>query len=120
MIYQGERDPRVSIVNDTIKISALFGTEISFSSVSEITLIPENMSQIGIGRRTNGYDSTGQALKGTFQSAEHGHQLLFVYSRSAPTIHIKINGGVDVFISYRDSEATRNVYNILASAFASR
>jgi len=120
MFYQGESDPRVSIVNDSIQIRALFGTDISFSSISEIALIPENMSQIGIGRRTNGYATTGQALKGTFQSAEHGHQLLFVYSSSSPTIRIKLTGGVDVFISYRDGETTENVYHMLSSAFASR
>lgn len=120
MIYQGERDPRVSIVNDTIQISALFGTDINFSSISEIILVPENMSQIGIGKRTNGYATTGQALKGTFQSVEHGHQLLFVYSSSSPTIHINLTSGVDVFISYRDNETTKSVYHMLTTAFAGR
>jgi len=119
-IYRGERDPVISIVNDTIHINALFGRDISFSSISEIKLIPENMSQIGIGNRTNGYATTGQVLKGTFQSVEHGHQLLFVAARSAPTIHIKITNGIDVFISYRDSETTKTVYSMLSSAFAGR
>jgi len=120
MIYQGESDPGVSIVNDTIKIRSLFGTDISFSSISEITLVQESMSQIGIGRRTNGYETTGQALKGTFQSVEHGSQLLFVYSSSSPTIRINLTSGNRVFISYRDSEATTTVYQMLSTALNSR
>ena len=120
MIYQGEIDPRVSVNNDGIRIRALYGTTISFESISEITLIPQSMRDIGIGRRTNGYETSGQALKGTFQSLEHGHQLLFVYSSSSPTIQIAINRGVDVYISYRDSETTRSVYQMLSSALTQR
>jgi hypothetical protein len=120
IIYQGESDPRVRISGNTIHISSLFGTDISFTDIAEISLIPDSMSRIGIGRRTNGYATSGQALKGTFQSAEYGHQLLFVYSSSSPTIHIKLTGGVDVFISYRDSESTRSIYHALSSAFLNR
>jgi len=120
MIYHGETDPKVSVTSDSIKISTLFGTDISFSSISDITLIPKNMREIGIGRRTNGYGSDGMSLKGTFQSIEHGHQLLFVYSISSPTIHISINRGVDVYISFRDSEKTDSVYRMISTSFANR
>jgi len=116
MIYQGERDPVVSIENNTIHIKALFGTTINIDSIAEIILIPESMRQIGIGQRTNGYETTGQALKGTFHSLEHGSQLLFVYSSSSPTIHISPTRGVDVYISFRDNETTKAVYDMLSSA----
>ena len=118
MIYQGERDPRVSIVNNTIRISALYGTDISIESIYEITLIPQSMREIGIGRRTNGYETSGQALKGTFSSQDRGPQLLFVYSSSSPTIRIEVVRGYDIFISYRDSETTKAIYNMLSSTFA--
>jgi len=118
--YRGERDPRVSVVNDHIQINALYGTDISFSSISEITLIPESMREIGIGTRTNGYATSGQALKGTFQSSTHGPQLLFVYSSSSPTIHISIIRGIDVYISFRDSETTVSVYQIISNAFKNK
>jgi len=118
MIYQGESDPRVSVYNEGIRIRALYGTEVIFSNVSEITLVPESMAEIGIGNRTNGYATTGQALKGTFQSLETGQQLLFVYSSSSPTIQISMTRGIDIFISFRDSETTRDVYQSIAAAFA--
>jgi len=118
MIYQGERDPRVSVYNEGIRISALYGTEVLFTNVSEITLVPESMAEIGIGSRTNGYATTGLALKGTFQSLETGQQLLFVYSSSSPTIQISMTRGIDIFISFRDSETTRDVYQSIAAAFA--
>jgi len=120
MIYQGEIDPRVSVVNSSIKINALYGTEISFSNISEIILVPESMKELGIGTRTNGYASSGQALKGNFNSSERGAQLLFVYSSSSPTIHIKRTIGTDVFISFRDSDTTASIYQMISSAFLSR
>jgi len=118
MIYQGERDPRVSIVNNSVRISALYGTDISIESISGITLIPQSMREIGIGRRTNGYETSGQALKGTFSSQDRGPQLLFVYSSSSPTIRIEVVRGYDIFISYRDGETTKAIYSMLSSTFA--
>jgi len=118
--YRGERDPKVSIVNNSIRINALYGTDISFDSISEITLLQNSMREIGVGTRTNGYATSGQALKGTFQSSDRGPQLLFVFSSSSPTIHISKNRGVDVYISFRDSETTRSVYQMLSTALANR
>ena len=120
MTFQGESDPRVSIVNDSVRIRSLYGTDINFASIADITLVPKSMREIGIGTRTNGYATSGQALKGTFHSLERGSQLLFVFSNSSPTIHIEIIRGIDVFISFRDSERTEAVYHMISSALASR
>jgi len=114
MIYQGERDPRVYIHPESIQIGAMYGLTIDKTDIDEVVLIEKSMGEIGIGTRTNGYDSGGQALKGNFLSAEHGHQLLFVYAGSSPTIQITGAQGLNIFISYRDSETTRNTYRLLS------
>jgi len=116
MIYMGERDPNVSIRDNNIHISALYGLDISFSDVTDITLDSRSMREIGIGSRYNGYATTGEALKGHFSSAETGQQLLFVYSSSAPTIRIEQRAGTDIFISFRNSETTEATYRELSSA----
>ena len=118
MIFLGERDPIVSIHNDSIKISALYGLTIKHTDIEYMTLLGKNMRVIGIGTRTNGYSTTGQALKGNFSSAEHGQQLLFVYSSSSPTIQIARSNGADIYISYRDSEKTRETFRALSLWFS--
>jgi len=116
MIYTGERDPIVDIHNNNIRIRALYGMEINIDHVLEITLIDKSMQEIGIGQRTNGYDSGGQALKGHFSSPTYGSQRLFVYYSSSPTIKITYTHGVPVFISFRSSETTVSIYQMLSSA----
>ena len=115
MIYLGERDPRVSVHGDRIEISALYGRDINLSNISEITLIEKSMWDIGTGQRTNGYGSGSPALKGYFNSVEHGQQVLFVYANSAPTIKITQTLGTVIYISFRDSETTRATYQMLSS-----
>jgi len=118
MIYRGERDPVVSIYGDTVRISASYGRDINFIQISEITLIEKSMGEIGIGIRTNGYGGFGQALKGYFNSTEHGQQVLYVYSGSSPTIKITQTTGFPIFISYRNPADTTATYLELSAAFS--
>ena len=118
MIYQGERDPIIRLQNDGIRISALYGLEIKYANIAEVALIDQSMREIGIGRRTDGYHSGGQALKGHFSSETRGQQLLFVYAGSSPTIQITRALGTDVFISFRDSAATEAAYRDLIAALS--
>jgi len=118
MIYQGERDPAINVRAGSIQISAMYGLEVSFANISDIALIDKSMREIGIGTRTDGYSSGGQALKGYFSSASYGQQLLFVYSGSSPTIHITRVLGEDIFISFRNSGTTEAIYREISAAFA--
>ena len=119
MIYRGESDPAVIIYNSGIQIRSLYGIEIEFINISGVSLLEQNMRDIGIGSRTNGYDGGGQALKGNFFSGELGPHLLFVYASSSPTILIERDRGTDVFISFRNSDKTKQVYHEIASALMS-
>jgi len=106
----GERDPEVIMLDDSIRIKSLYGLSISFSDISDIKLIEQSMREMGPGRRTNGYDGFGQALKGNFKSDRLGDILLFVQENSSPTIKIERKNGKDVYISFQSSNKTEELY----------
>lgn len=75
----------------------MYGVEIDFSEILEISLIEESMSDIGIGIRSNGYGGFGGSLKGNFKSDSIGDTLLFVYAKSSPTIKIERANKKDIY-----------------------
>ena len=117
MLYYGEREPVVRIFGESIQIKAMYGLSVDFADIASITLAENSMSDIGIGRRTNGYGGFGGSLKGHFKSDDIGETLLFIQSKSSPTIRIERVGKEDIYISFRDSKATINLYNELLSVF---
>jgi len=107
LIYQGEREPTVNILDDGVQIKAMYGLTVDFSEIYEISLLEQSMREIGVGRRTNGYNAGG-ALKGHFTSG-----LLFVQANMSPTIRIERINGSNIYISFSDSEQTRMLYGEL-------
>jgi hypothetical protein len=77
------------------------------------------MSDLGVDEKTNGY-AAGGTQKGYFRSDSLGKILLFVKSRSSPTIQIERISKEDIYISFPDGEKTRALYLELAEAFSSR
>jgi len=71
------------------------------------------MSNIGIGSRTNGYGGFGESLKGNFTSDTLGDIILFVNSKSSPTIKIERIDQKDVYISFGNSESTEQLFRDL-------
>lgn len=120
LFYLGVQDPSVSVSEDVIKIKSMYGLDINFSEITEISLIEENMENIGPGRRVNGFGGVGQSLKGHFSSKERGAYLLFVQYESSPTIWIERSSKEDIYISFKNSGETRSVYNELAAAFSEK
>jgi len=116
MIYNGERETVVNVLANKIEIKGMYGLDIDFSDVAGISLIEKSMSEIGTGRKTNGYDGFGQTLKGNFNSGELGKILLFVKSDQIPTIWIELEGKEDIYISFNNSEKTRELYNKLSES----
>lgn len=113
LFFYGEKDPGVSILDDRIQIKAMYGLSIDFSEIAGISLIEKSMSDIGIGIRTNGYGGVGKALKGNFKSDTLGATLLFVQSKSSPTIKIERTDKKDVYISFHNAESTEQLYREL-------
>ncbi|MCL2004144.1 MAG: hypothetical protein FWG72_09115 [Oscillospiraceae bacterium] len=110
------RDPSVTVEDRQIRISGMYGQTIGFDEVKSITLIEKTMNELGPGRRINGVGGIGQTLRGCFNSDGLGTAALFVKSRTAPTIWIECEGRPDVYISYGDSQKTREVYEGLLSS----
>ena len=113
LFFYGEKDPDVSILDDRIQIKSMYGLNIDFFEFANIYLIEKSMSDIGIGIRTNGYGGIGRALKGNFKSDTLGETLLFVQSGSSPTIKMERTDKKDVYISFRNSESTEQLYHEL-------
>jgi len=112
----GEREPNIIISPDSVQISAMYGTQIPLSNITEVTLDNRSMSEIGAGTRTNGYGGFA-TLRGHFRSAQYGSKLLFVTATSSPTIRIDRDIGVPVFISFRDESRTVYEYRVISEAF---
>lgn len=108
-----EKEPEVRILNDHIEIKGMYGVEIDFYDINEISLIEGSMSDTDIGRRTNGYGGIGSTLKGHFKSETLGETLLFIQKGSSPTIKIDRIKNRDVYINFRDSQKTKELLNKL-------
>jgi len=120
MFYYGSKDPVVNILDNSIQIKAIYGLNIDLSEITDISLIEKSMGEIGIGTRTDGYGGIGGALKGNFESDNLGETLLFVQSKSSPTIRIERIGKKDVYISFRNIENTDQLYSELISTIPSK
>ena len=113
MLYNGEKEPDIIISGEEIQINGMYGLNINIDDISGVSIIDKSMSDIGPGRRTNGYGGIGETLKGNFRSDEFGDIRLFVKSESSPTILIQRSNGKNIYISFKDSEKTKLLYNQL-------
>ncbi|MBP1757045.1 MAG: hypothetical protein H6Q59_3443 [Firmicutes bacterium] len=120
MSYYGSKDPIVNIRDNDIQIKAMYGLNIDLSEIAEISLIEKSMDDIGIGTRTNGYGGFGEALKGNFKSDIYGETLLFVQAHSSPTIKIDRINKKDIYVSFSNSEITKQLYSKLISTLPSK
>jgi uncharacterized protein YneF (UPF0154 family) len=113
LFYYGEKEPEVVIHDNSLKIKAMYGLEVDFAEIENVSLIEDNMTSIGADIRTNGFRGFGQALKGHFYSDRAGHTLLFVQAKSSPTIRIERTDKKDIYISFSDSEETERLFREL-------
>jgi len=117
LLFTGEQDPTVEIIDSSIKISGRYGLKIDFSEITDISLMEKTISSIGLTRSTFGY-GTSTTQKGYFRSDMYGSVLLFTRTKSLPTIHIARDDKADVFLNFSNNEATRTLYNDMKTAFA--
>ena len=117
LIYQGDKEPVIYITDTNIQIHSVYGLNVDFSEIANISLIEESMSDIGVGIRTNGYGGIGETLKGHFKSDSLGATLLFVQAQSFPTIWIKRIDKKDIYISFRDGKKTEELYRDMIAAY---
>ena len=118
LILYSAKEPVVNVTDQGIQIKSIYGISVNFTDLSDITLIEKSMKNIGVGNRTNGFGGMGDTLKGNFTSEKLGKTLLFVHANSSPTIRIEREGSRDIYISFRDSEATRALYEEMVKEFS--
>jgi len=116
MSYQGSKDPIINILDNEAQIEAMYGTSIDFAEIIEISLIEKSINELGVGKRTNGYGGVGGTLKGNFSSDTLGETLLFVQSKSSPTLRIERADGKDIYISFHNAETTEALYHELLAS----
>ena len=112
LLYYGEKEPVVIFHESQLQIKCMFGQRIDAAGIAGIWLLEESMAEIGAGWRTFGYG--GRALKGQFTSG-----LLFVRPDAAPTVMIERHGAPPVYISFRDSERSEQLYEELQARYIS-
>lgn len=117
MYYSGEKDPVITIRDNQIQIDAMYGLDISFSSVNGVALIEQPINDIAPKmRRDNGYEGFGGTLRGHFSAENIGEFMLFVKADSSPTIWIERNEDEDIYLSFSDSAKTEELFNELQAA----
>lgn len=110
VLLYGFGAPDIQLTDTQIRIKGMFGTDIELKEVERITLLDKSMREIGIGERTNGFGGLGSTLKGKFASAALGKYRLYVDADAAPTLWIETTSGEDVYISFDDSQKTRDLF----------
>jgi len=119
MFISGEADPVVTVLDDGVQISGMYGIKIFYTDIAEVSLIDKSYREFsgGGGTRTNGYGGFGQTLKGHFSSPNLGIHMLFIRANTAPTIKIERRYS-DIYINFRDSEKTEQLYLDITAALA--
>jgi hypothetical protein len=117
IIIIGMSDSGITVTGKMLKISGAYGVTVALSNIAEVTLIEQSIREIGGGRvyRSNGFGAGG-TVKGNC-SGSLGDILVFVKTKSAPTLKITRRGAKDIYISFSDGKKTRALYaEIMAAA----
>ncbi|WP_052446824.1 hypothetical protein [Candidatus Soleaferrea massiliensis] len=118
MLFYGLKETEIELSDNQIQMKGMYGMNIDFTDVENITLLEKSMREIGIGTRTNGFGGFGSTLKGNFESERLGKYKLFVDADSSPTILIERTHDVDVYISFQDSQKTEDYFSELSKVTA--
>ncbi len=103
------RDASLSVKDETIKISGLYGLTIqneNIASIDTVSTLPE------IQIRTNGYYFP-YVCKGHFKLKEVGKSMLFVNLKSSPFIVIKLDDGKTIYFNSKNPDKTINDFKKL-------
>ncbi|KAF1084292.1 hypothetical protein SPSYN_02068 [Sporotomaculum syntrophicum] len=111
VIFTGARAPEITVGENSLKISGMYGTELSRDEIKDVQLL----NQIPpVKLKTNGFNF-GETLKGNLKLEELGTGKLFTGSSKGPFIYIKTKESY-IIINFKDPEQTRRLYDRLNSA----
>ena len=105
-LFWGTRESNVTLTDNTIKISGMYGISINAEEIKEISLRDEIPK---ITRRINGF-SLLNIKKGIFKADQMEKVRLYLHSDNGPYIQITTNEDI-IIINYGDPEKTQSVYS---------
>ena len=109
--YQMDRDPKISIYDDSILISHFYGLRVDFSDITEVSLIDRNEQRIYMGHRTNG--GIGRYIaRGHFKGG-----LFLMHLKTPLTIRIMRRKASTIYVNCRNNAQTEQVYNLLKEKY---
>ena len=101
------RPTRITVGEEAIKISGIYGREIPFSEIVSVDLLDEMPS---IAMRTNG-SNTGKQAKGHFRFSNGEHCMLFIH-KAAPYIQLRTTDEL-YYLNLSDKEKTVELFETL-------
>lgn len=101
------RPTRITVGEETIKISGMYGREIPISDIVSVDLLDEMPP---IAMRTNGSD-TGSQAKGHFRFTNGDKCMLFIHKK-APYIQLRTTEDL-YYLNYSDKEKTVELFETL-------
>ncbi|MBR3698846.1 MAG: DUF3784 domain-containing protein [Bacteroidales bacterium] len=101
------RPTRITVGEETIKISGMYGREIPVSDIVSVDLLDEMPP---IAMRTNGSD-TGKQAKGHFRFSNGEHCMLFIH-KEAPFIQLRTTNEL-YYLNLSDKEKTLELFETL-------
>jgi len=111
IMLEGTRPINATVTDSELRVRGLYGLTIGFDEIHTLYLDERAVEEIGTGRRRMGH-GTQNNLRGSFANG----QMLIQNPSEGPTIHIVRIGDVDVFISMRYADETRDLYQQLRDA----
>lgn len=96
----------VNFINNQIKISGNYGTEIEVGSIKKIALLNTLPT---VNKKIIGFNN-GNTLKGDFDLENFGTSKLYVYTGKPPYLYIYTIDDKVVIINYEDNKKTENLY----------
>ena len=110
-LFYASREPKISISNEKIEISGLYGFDIQVKNVDSV-LITDRLPKISL--RTNGFD-LGNIKKGYFETKNQGTCKLFLQTRDTPYLKIKYSDNKLMYLNFKDKNKTMALYKELVS-----
>lgn len=109
IIVYGFIPAKVSVNNDTLSFSGMYGFDIGVSDIKDIELA-ESIPAIKL--RTNGF-SLGNINKGYFKLERYGNTHLLLHSNKSPFLVITKTNNEKIIINYSEQAKTQEVYSTI-------
>lgn len=106
-LVSGMRSPQITVGEEVVKISGMYGREIPVSDIVSVELIDELPP---IAMRTNGSD-TGKQAKGHFRFSNGDHCMLFIH-KEAPYIQLRTTSDL-YYLNLSDKDKTVELFETL-------